>query len=139
MAEKQLELFIVTPDATKQEQYKYHGMADMVVLRCHTGDMGILPGRTACAATLGEGILRIFENEASNKVAILGGVFRFENDTLTLITQDALLPSEIDTAAIEIQIHECEARNGSDTDISKQGELRTELNRLRLLLEVGLS
>ena len=139
MAEKQLEVFIITPDATKQEQYKYHGMADMVVLRCHTGDMGILPGRTACSATLDEGILRIFENEAERKIAVLGGVFRFENEALTLITQKALLPGEIDIAMIEVQIHEIEARKNAEADILKQGELRTELGRLRLLLEVGIS
>ena len=139
MSDKKIEIFIVTPDATTQEQYKYHGMADMVVLRCRTGDVGILPGRTACSATLGEGILRIFENEAERKIAILGGVFRFENDTLTLITQKALLPGEIDITMIEAQIHETDARKSDETDILVQGELRTELGRLRLLLEVGTS
>jgi len=139
MAEKQLEVFIITPDATEKEQYKYHGVADMVVLRCHTGDMGILPGRTACSATLDEGILRIFENETERKIAVLGGVFRFENETLTLITKKALLPGEIDIVLIESQIHEIETRKSAEADILKQGELRSKLGRLRLLLEVGTS
>ena len=137
MAEKQLEIFIITPDATEREKYKYHGTADMVILRCLTGDMGILPGRRACSAILGEGILRVLGDETERKIAVLGGVFHFENDILTLITQKALLPGEIDIVAVEAQVRDSEARKNSESNVNTINEIRTELNRLKLLLDVA--
>ena len=138
MAEKQLEIFLITPDATEREKYKYQGMANMVILRCRTGDMGILPGRVACSAILDEGILRILGDETERRIAVLGGVFHFENDVLTLISQKALLPSEIDINAVEAQIRENEARKSSETNITAKDKIRAELSRLKLLLDVAV-
>ena len=137
MADKKFEIFIITPDATESEKYKFHGHADMAVLHCQTGDMGILPGRVACSAILGEGALRIFDEEAERKIAVLGGVFHFENDVLTLLTQKALLPGEIDIAATEIAASEYEARISAETDVSKKERLRKELRCCRVLLDVA--
>ena len=137
MADKKLEIFIITPNATEQDKYKFHGQADMVILHCLTGDMGILPGRVACSAILGEGVLRILEGEAERKIAVLGGVFHFENDILTLITQKATLPGEIDIAATEIAAREYETRLGTETDVSEKDRLRKELHCCKVLLGVA--
>ena len=134
---RKLEVFIITPDATASEKYKFHGQADMVVLRCLTGDMGILPGREACSAILDEGALRILTEDGERKVAVLGGVFHFEKDVLTLLTQKAMLPGEIDIVVTEAQVNEYEARMGVETDISEKGRLRKELRRLKILLDVA--
>ena len=137
MAEKKLEIRIITPNATEQDKYKFHGQADMAILHCLTGDMGILPGRVACSAILGEGALRILDQEAERKIAVLGGVFHFENDILTLITQKAMLPGEIDIAATEIAAQEYEARLGIVTDVSEKDWLRKELRCCKVLLDVA--
>jgi len=137
MAEKKLEISIITPNATEQDKYKFHGHADMAVLHCLTGDMGILPGRVACSAILGEGALRILDEEAERRIAVLGGVFHFENDILTLITQKAMLPGEIDIAATEIATREYEARLSTETDISEKDWLRRELRCCKVLLDVA--
>jgi len=136
MAEKKLEIFIITPDATESEKYKFHGHADMVVLRCLTGDMGILPGREACSAILDEGAIRILSEEVEHKIAVLGGVFHFDNDILTLITQKALLPGEIDIVATEAQALEYETRLSAETSVSEKDKMRKGLHRTRVLLNV---
>jgi len=134
---KKLEIFVITPDATESDKYKFHGKADMVILRCLTGDMGILPGRDACSAILDEGALRIITEEGERKIAVLGGVFHFEKDKLTLITQKALLPGEIDTTATEIQAQEYETRLSTEAGISERNKLRRDLRRTKVLLNVA--
>jgi len=135
-AEKKLEIFIITPDATESEKYKFHGHADMVVLRCLTGDMGILPGREACSAILADGVLRIIAEDGERKLAVLGGVFHFENDVLTLITQKALLPGEIDIVTIAAQAQEYETRLAAETSTTERDKIRKELHRAKVLLNV---
>ena len=138
MPDKKLEIFVITPNATEQEKYKFHGQSDMVILRCLTGDIGILPGRVACSAILGEGPLRILDDEApERKIAVLGGVFHFENDTLTVITQKALLPGEIDITATEVQVREHEARLTQETKVAEKDRIREELRRCKVLLDVA--
>jgi len=137
MAEKKLELFIITPDATESDKYKFHGNANMVILRCLTGDMGILPGREACSAILDEGAVRILGEDGERKIAVLGGVFHFENDVLTLITQKALLPGEIDIAATEAQAQDYETRLTADASAGERDKMRKELHRARVLLNVA--
>ena len=137
MADNKLEIIIITPNATEQDNYKFQGHADMAILHCLTGDMGILPGRVACSAILGEGALRILDEETERKIAVLGGVFHFENDALTLITQRAMLPGEIDIAATEILVREYEARLGAETDVNEKDWLRKELRCCKVLLDVA--
>ena len=136
--QKKLEIQVITPDATEQEKYKFQGQGGMAILRCLTGDMGILPGRVACSAILGEGPLRILEEEApERKIAILGGVFHFENNMLTLISQKALLPGEIDITATQAQAQEYEARLTQETNVTEKDKIRKELHRCKVLLDVA--
>ena len=137
MSEKKLEIFIITPDADEASKYKFHGLADMVILRCRTGDMGILPGREACSAILDEGALRVIGEDGMRKIAVLGGVFQFENNVLTVITQEALLPGEIDIAATEIQIQDYEACLVAETSASQRDRLRVGWRRSKMLLDVA--
>jgi len=137
MSEKKLEIFLITPDATESEKYKFHGHANMVILRCLTGDMGILPGREACSAILAEGPLRVLTDDGERKIAVLGGVFHFENDVLTLISQKALLPGEIDITSAEAQASDYEARLSAETSATERDKLRSGLHRTNVLLNVA--
>jgi len=96
MTKKKIDIYVITPNSTETEKYKFHGHADMVILRCLTGDMGILPMRVACSAILADGPLRILDETVERIIMIYGGVFHFENDVLTVLTQKALLPSEME-------------------------------------------
>ena len=137
MTEKKIEIYVITPDATESDKYKFRGQADMVILRCRTGEMGILPRRVACSAILDDGALRILDENTERKIAVLGGVFHFENDTLTVITQKALLPGEIDVIATEAQISEFETRLNHETNVTEKDKIRKELQRCKVLLKVA--
>ena len=138
MKNNKLEIYVTTPNATEQEKYKFHGHGDMVILRCLTGDFGILPGRVACSAILGDGPLRIMEDDGpERKIAVLGGVFHFENDVLTVITQQALLPGEIDITATQAQAQEHEARLTQEINVATKDKIRSQLRRCKILLDVA--
>ena len=130
---KKLEIRLITPNATEQDKYKFHGHGDMAILRCRTGEMGILPGRVAISAILDEGPLRILDENEERKIAVLGGVFHFKNDILTVISQKALLPGEIDITATEAQASELEARILQEPSVAEKDKLRQELRRCRIL------
>ena len=84
MTAKKLRLRIVTP-----EQVMTDGDADMVIMRCTTGDMGILPGHEACSAALDDGTLRVLDGGGERRVAVHGGVATIQNDVLTILTNAA--------------------------------------------------
>ncbi|MCL2570805.1 MAG: F0F1 ATP synthase subunit epsilon [Defluviitaleaceae bacterium] len=140
MTDKKIEIFVITPDATDQEAYKFHGHCDMAILRCLTGDMGILPGRVPCSVILGEGVLRILEEEApERKIAIFGGVFHFEDDVLKVLTQKAFLPGDIDITSTQAQAQEYEARLLQDMSVAEKDKIRKELHHCKVLLDVAIS
>jgi len=133
-----IEIFVITPDATESEKYKFHGHGDMVVLRCITGDMGILPGRIAFSAILGEGIMRVKDDDGTErKIAVLGGVTHFEDDILTVISQKALLPGDIDITATQADVNEFETRLGSDAPMAEKDRIRGQLRRGKILLDAA--
>ena len=58
MTEKKLRLQIMTPAEKKVDED-----VNMVIMRCTTGDMGILPGHEPHSAVLDYGILRILNDD----------------------------------------------------------------------------
>ncbi|HHU08120.1 MAG TPA: hypothetical protein GXZ59_07240, partial [Clostridiaceae bacterium] len=65
---KKLALTITTPRGIKFEEE-----ADMVVMRCVDGDLGVLPGHAPVSTVLGDGTLRIINNNVEKKLAVFGG------------------------------------------------------------------
>ena len=84
MAEKKLELRIIAPSMNLEK--KTPKFADMVVVHCITGELGILPGRVACSMVLGKGSLRIHEGETEHRMKIDGGIASVSNDVVTVLT-----------------------------------------------------
>jgi F-type H+-transporting ATPase subunit epsilon len=98
MADKKLEVRVLTPTVRQEiSPYRYQGEADMVIVRAITGDRGFLPGHENCSVILDVGITRVIgAAEDELKLAVLGGVAQFENNILTLITDEADWPENID-------------------------------------------
>jgi len=130
---KQLRLKIITP-----LRVLYDGGADMVILRGEGGDMGILPGHEARAAVLGYGPLRIFADGGENReLAILGGFAEISNDTVTVLSDAAEWPDEIDRVRAEAAKERARQRiqqKNSDTDMK-----RAELSLRRALVRIEVS
>ena len=130
---KQLHLKIVTP-----LRLLYDKHVEMVILRGENGDMGILPGHESRAAVLGYGPLRIFNNGAEeNELAILGGFAEILNDKVTVVSDVAEWPDEIDRVRAEAAKARAEQRilqKGADTDMQ-----RAELSLRRALVRIEVS
>jgi F-type H+-transporting ATPase subunit epsilon len=107
-----LRLRVVTPEKTK-----FDGDAEMVIMRCMTGDMGILPRHEPCSATLDDGILRLMDAGEERRMAVFGGLVQVRDDVVTILTGDAQWPEDIDRARVEAEraAAERELREGADT------------------------
>jgi len=96
MAKEKLRLKVATP-----EKVKYDRDADMVIMRCITGDMGILPRHEACSAILDYGVLRILDGEEERRMAVFGGIAQVLDNKVTILANDAQWPADIDLTFAE--------------------------------------
>jgi F-type H+-transporting ATPase subunit epsilon len=88
MAENKLKLRIIAPEkASDKDAFTVDREADMVIMRCETGDMGILPGRAPVSAVLGNGHLRLFVDEKEEQISINGGMAFVLDDVVTIMTK----------------------------------------------------
>ena len=102
-----LQLRILTSDAIKFDE-----PVDMVIMRCITedvgnksavGDLGILPGHMALSAMLGISPLRILDEGNERILAVFGGVVNVRDDVVTVMTERALWPEDIDQERAEAE------------------------------------
>ena len=130
---ERLHLKIITP-----LRMLYDKDVDMVILRGENGDMGILPGHESRAAVLGYGPLRIFKNGTEeNEVAILGGFAEIFHNRVTVLSDAAEWPDEIDRVRAEAAKTRAEQRilqRSADTDLQ-----RAELSLRRALVRIEVS
>ena len=84
MADKKLELRVIAPNMNLDKALPQ--FADMVIVYCITGEMGILPGRLPCVMALGKGALRIYEGETVHRLQIDGGVASISDDVVTVLS-----------------------------------------------------
>jgi len=99
-----LKLRVLTPRRVALERE-----ADFVILRCAEGDKGILPGHERFVARLAPGMLRVFSGKAlTDSLFVLGGTARVENGTVTVLSELAGGPDEVQRAlsVIESQLEE---------------------------------
>ena len=132
MAGKKVRLRIVTPAAVKVDED-----IDMAIMRCTTGDMGVLPGHEARSAALNYGILRIINGDAERRIAVYGGIAAIQGDVLTILTNDAEWPEDIDRARAEADRQEAEWRLRERADDVEMGRDQVLLRRALVQIEVS--
>ncbi len=101
---KKLNLKITTPRGLK-----FIEKADMIIMRCIDGDLGVLKGHAPVSAMLGDGILRVFNDGVEKKLAVFGGVAELDDTTVNIFSTIAQLPEEIDLERAERDRQEAEA------------------------------
>jgi len=106
-----LNLRITTP-----ENVKYDEEADLVIMRCITGDMGIMAGHEATSAILDYGVLRIINGDVERRMAVFGGMAQVGNNTLTILANDAQWPEDIDIAFVEAERERMARRSQESLD-----------------------
>ena len=111
VAAKKLHLRIATP-----ENIKYDEEAEMVIMRCITGDMGILADHEATSAILDYGVLRIINGDEERKMAVFGGIAQVGDNKLTILANDAQWPEDIDMAFVEAERERMARRSQESLD-----------------------
>jgi len=87
---------VITPERAVLE-----ADATFVAFPAHDGEVGILPGRAPLLFKLGIGILRVETGAGEEQIFVDGGFAQMVEDRLTLLTEQAKRPAEIDRAAAE--------------------------------------
>ena len=138
MADRKLNLRVISPrSATDKRPYKLQKDSDLVIMRCITGDLGVLVGRMPCTMVLGSGILRSINDGKEYFMAIIGGVAHVSDDVVTVLTDTALFPNEIDESEIRSQISDLQAKIAEESDLTVKDGLKSDLYDLKIQLEVA--
>ena len=111
MAVKKLRLLITTPESKKFDED-----VEMVIMRCITGDMGILPNHQPMSAILDYGVLRILDGETERRMAVFGGIAQVLDNTVTVIANDAQWPEDIDISFVTAERERMERKSKEDLD-----------------------
>lgn len=128
-----MQLNILTPRGIKFERE-----ADYLSMRAIDGEIGILPNHAKMTAILGDGILRIRNNGAEEKLALFEGLVEVRDNIVNIYTTIAQRPEEIDVERALQDKADAEAylrREAADLDIQT---CLLEIRRALVRLEVGV-
>jgi F-type H+-transporting ATPase subunit epsilon len=131
VSDKKINLNITTPRGLK-----FVEKADMIIMRCIDGDLGVLPGHSRLSAALGDGILRIFNDGIEMKLAVFGGVAEIDDKRVDIFSTIAQRPEEIDRERAEIDRRKVEAML-EETEEHKTRELQVLLRHSLIRIEVS--
>lgn len=109
-------LRIVTPDGLQ-----FDGMAEELVVRTTTGDMGILAGHISCVAPLGMGQATVVVDGKKRYAACIGGMLSVVNGAATLVPTTFEWAEKIDVDRAKTSESRAKAilsnKTSTDTDI----------------------
>lgn len=129
---KLFNLKVVTPS-----RIFYEGPVEMVELKTTEGDIGILKGHIPLTAVISPGALIIKESEDTKEAALIDGIVRILQDSVTILAQSCEWPDEIDVnRANEAKIRAERRLSGQDGEVNFQ---RAELALKRSLIRLEVA
>lgn len=133
MEDNKILLKVVTPT-----RILYEKMINSVILRCIDGDMGILPGHEPCSVLLDYGALQVYvSSKELDVLAVFGGIATIRDNTVTVVSDLAALPDEIERLKQEEELEKSVSRiveENLDIDIK-----RAEIALRRSLVKMDVS
>lgn len=129
---RKLNLNITTPRGPKITE-----KADMLIMRCIDGNLGVLPGHAPVSAVLGDGILRIYNDGIEKKLALFGGVVEIDDTTVNIFSTIAQRPEEIDLERAERDRQDAEAAIMEETDELQFMSAHVLIRRSLIRIEVS--
>nr|WP_300005642.1 ATP synthase F1 subunit epsilon [Tissierella sp.] len=123
-----IHLEIVTPDKSFFDED-----VDSIIVRGIEGDLAILKGRTPIVTPLRIGMVRVFQNGTERIASVTEGYVSAINDNITIVTDAAEWPDEIDINRAEEARKRAEERitKASDMDLIRaEAALKRSINRL---------
>ena len=130
MAENKIHLRIVTPERNLYDEH-----VDMVVMRAASGDIGFMYGHTPLTTTLAYGVMRIIVDSSTElKATVFGGFAEVMPDHITILSDAAEWPEEIDPTRAQSAKERAEERiRAHETTLdSKRAELALRRALVRL-------
>lgn len=129
---EKINLTITTPRGEKIVEE-----ADMLIMRCIDGDLGVLPRHEPVSTVLGDGILRIFNNDIEKKIAVFNGIVEIDGTNVNIFSTIAQRPDEIDLERAEQDRREAEAALEASEEVQMRS-LQVVLRRSLVRIEVSL-
>lgn len=132
MPAEKLHLRITTPDTVKYDEH-----AEMVIMRCISGDMGILANHEPTSAILDYGVLRIINGNFERRMAVFGGIAQIGDNKVTILANDAQWPEDIDIAFVEAERERMSRRSQEDLDDLEIARDQVLMRRTLVQIEVS--
>jgi F-type H+-transporting ATPase subunit epsilon len=128
MAEK-LSFDLVSPD-----RLLVSAAVDMVVVPGAEGEFGVLPNHAPVISTMRPGVLQVEGGEnGSERYFVRGGFAEVTPEGLTVLAEEAVPLSELDTAALDAQIRNAEEDVADAKDDERRAPAQEALDHLRQL------
>ena len=106
-----------------------------VIFPAHDGHTGVLVNRAPLLCELGIGVCQITTPTESMSYYIDGGFARMLDNQLTILTQEALAPGQIDADAVQRDLAEATAQ--SAPTLESQDHRRLAIDRARAKLHLA--
>ena len=117
------------------ERVLYEGDAEMVVCRTTDGEIAFLPGHVPFVGSLGIAKVRvILPGQGEVSAAVHGGFVEVSHDTVTILSDVAELPAQIDVVRAETAKERAAQEVASEPE---NEEAQAALARAELRLEVA--
>lgn len=104
----------------------WSGQAREVIARTVEGDLGVLVGHAPLLSLLVPGVVEIHPLDGDDRVlaAIGEGFLSVADNHVSILSEDAFLASEIDTAAVTAELEAATAADDSDAVLRAEAKLR---------------
>jgi F-type H+-transporting ATPase subunit epsilon len=128
-----LDVALVSP-----ERILFNGEADMVICRTSDGEIAFLTGHAPFVGLLGIGIVRIkLADGGEEKAAVHGGFVEVRDNRVSILSDVAELPDQIDADRARRSKEEAEKKLMDSDDAECEAQLRRAHVRLELAGHTG--
>jgi F-type H+-transporting ATPase subunit epsilon len=122
---------IVTPD-----QQAFDERITQAIVPAHDGQIGILTDRAPLLVKLGIGALQLDVASGQRRTLFIdGGIAQMKDNRLTIVTNEAIDPAEIDAETARAEYAEATAQVA--TDEKSQADRQRRLQRARVMQEMA--
>ncbi|MDQ3441142.1 MAG: ATP synthase F1 subunit epsilon [Planctomycetota bacterium] len=122
---------IVTPD-----QQAFDERITQAIVPAHDGQIGILTDRAPLLVKLGIGALQLDVASGQRRTLFIdGGIAQMKDNRLTIVTNEAVDPAEIDAETARAEYAEATAQVA--TDEKSQNDRQRRLQRARVMQELA--
>ena len=122
---------IVTPD-----QQAFDERITQAIVPAHDGQIGILTDRAPLLVKLGTGALQLDVAAGQRRTLFIdGGIAQMKDNRLTIVTNEAINPADIDAETARAEYAEASAQVA--TDEKSQADRQRRLQRARVMQEMA--